>query len=736
MEPVTLSMLANTVFDIVPNLGNLIKAARNNDKMLAGCEEDLSSLKAITEQVKDALTIQSIKDMISQASADNIVAGLVANFRDCDQFLKQLEESIKTSKSSGTRIMRFAHATMKGEDRLRLKQQLVERKLAAHIGFEIITLLATCEIPNYVEESSSKIVESIKSLENMLKELRRNMRMLNNGSTSSVALSTPTALARVNPALPLEEAAREAIKHAMVVWKEQRNPRPGSDHTVETQVHRGRSTARVSRTRRSDGPDRPAIIAVCGMTGSGKSRFISTVAGTDIGTGHGLQSETSEGNEGSVTVDGRCVSLVDTPGFADTNVSDTDVLRMIAQWMERSYRGEAHLSDIIYLHQIYYNRVDGPSLRNIELFRKLCGEGGLSNVILATTMWDTGKTVEDIKTFEMREEQLIQDFWKRMIDKGSQVRRYYNSRESALDLIHDLMRRDTVTLDIQKELVDDGKALGDTAAGSYIDEEIQKMMKKHQEELEELLRMMETSTESARHEITQEYNKILEKMRASEEETRLLHEHRLHEISRKREEEARARADDSRAYEKKLKDVQKTHEANTRESNKQAASRVKSCEEELKRIQDKNFTTQMDLAKQYEQQKNNLQKNLEANSFREKDALARQLDENFRRQQHASNASANQRIDSLADQVQRLGLASASKDDRIQSLAHQLQVAKGSNNNNNINSGNSRSYHNHLNPMNGGSSSGGARSNGATGGGGGGYRNIPHEPSRSVLSGC
>ena len=47
-----------------------------------------------------------------------------------------------------------------------------------------------------------------------------------------------------------------------------------------------------------------------------------------------LESCTSEvqlANE--FTLDGRTVSLIDTPGFDDTTKSDTDILRMIAAYL-------------------------------------------------------------------------------------------------------------------------------------------------------------------------------------------------------------------------------------------------------------------------------------------------------------------------------------------------------------------------------------------------------------------
>ena len=46
--------------------------------------------------------------------------------------------------------------------------------------------------------------------------------------------------------------------------------------------------------------------------------------------GDGLRSCTSEVEFTETVIDGRTVTLIDTPGFDDTNVSDTDLLKMIA----------------------------------------------------------------------------------------------------------------------------------------------------------------------------------------------------------------------------------------------------------------------------------------------------------------------------------------------------------------------------------------------------------------------
>jgi len=67
------------------------------------------------------------------------------------------------------------------------------------------------------------------------------------------------------------------------------------------------------------------------------SQFINLVGGSNQDVSSGLQSCT---NTVQVVepfeLDGRPVVLIDTPGFDDTTQSDTDILRMIAAFLEAS----------------------------------------------------------------------------------------------------------------------------------------------------------------------------------------------------------------------------------------------------------------------------------------------------------------------------------------------------------------------------------------------------------------
>jgi hypothetical protein len=185
-------------------------------------------------------------------------------------------------------------------------------------------------------------------------------------------------------------------------------------------------------------------------------------------------------------MDGKNVVLVDTPGFSDTNLSDTEILRRIAAWMKDNYDEGLLLSGIIYLHRVTDIRMEGPSLKNLRMMKKLCGEGSLANVVLATTMWE--KVTEEEGT--RREEELKQVFWKEMIASGSTVRRIMTGRaDDARALVKSMLTNRPTSTRLQEELRD-GKALIQTEAGLEIRDEIarleQKLKEEHRLEMKEL----------------------------------------------------------------------------------------------------------------------------------------------------------------------------------------------------------------------------------------------------------
>ena len=176
------------------------------------------------------------------------------------------------------------------------------------------------------------------------------------------------------------------------------------------------------------------------------------------------------------------------------------------------YEKGSKLAGVIYIHRISDKRFTGITGRNFKMFRELCGDTTLKNVILVTNMW--GEVSRDIG--EAREDELTSDFFKPVLDKGAQMARHHNTAQSAHDIIRRIMKNRPVALQIQRELVDEHKDIVDTAAGGVINQELKEQIRKHQVELrmvqEEMMQAMKERDEEARQELEEESRKLQEEM--------------------------------------------------------------------------------------------------------------------------------------------------------------------------------------------------------------------------------
>jgi len=180
---------------------------------------------------------------------------------------------------------------------------------------------------------------------------------------------------------------------------------------------------------------------------------------------------------------GKKYSTVDTPGFNDTNRSDNDVLKELADWLLGSFRDGVKISGIIYLHRISDTKVGGAALRNLRMFRKLCGDDFMKNVILGTTFWDMVSEEQGAT----REEELLQTegFFKDMSDQGCDVVRISDDRESNLDLLSRFAAKQPTVMRIQQELFE-GKTLAETAAASAVSQELAELQRQKLEEISDV----------------------------------------------------------------------------------------------------------------------------------------------------------------------------------------------------------------------------------------------------------
>lgn len=132
------------------------------------------------------------------------------------------------------------------------------------------------------------------------------------------------------------------------------------------------------------------------------------------------------------------------------------------------------------MHRISDTRVGGISRRNLVMFRALCGDAGLRNVVLATNMWgEVDAAVGAAREAELSADSLL---FKPVLDKGARMARHANTRDSALAILRPLVESVPMLLQVQRELVDERRAVEQTAAGEELRTEEMREAHRKQEE--------------------------------------------------------------------------------------------------------------------------------------------------------------------------------------------------------------------------------------------------------------
>lgn len=192
----------------------------------------------------------------------------------------------------------------------------------------------------------------------------------------------------------------------------------------------------------------------------------------------------------SFELDGRRVTLIDTPGFDDDRRSDVQILEAIFRWMTKKGYLRHHLLDgLIFLHPVTLNRVGGAERKRTRLLEKILGPKAYKRVIIATTMWEDLKS-DDIATTRLGGRTNEGGVWGELCTKGATMMRHDNTQESAHNIIRNVIETSDkygkVRSLLEDELVrDKGRVVG-TSAGKELKDRIQEeldLLKEHREEL-------------------------------------------------------------------------------------------------------------------------------------------------------------------------------------------------------------------------------------------------------------
>lgn len=123
------------------------------------------------------------------------------------------------------------------------------------------------------------------------------------------------------------------------------------------------------------------------------------------------------------------------------------------------------------------------------MFRKLCGDSTLQNVVIVTNMWgEVDPQLGDTREAELKSEDI---FFKPVLDKGARMARHENTVPSAREIIRLILENHPLPLRIQEELIDEHKDISETGAGEELNRELNAQIRKHQQEMRVLREEME-----------------------------------------------------------------------------------------------------------------------------------------------------------------------------------------------------------------------------------------------------
>ena len=222
------------------------------------------------------------------------------------------------------------------------------------------------------------------------------------------------------------------------------------------------------------------------------------------------------------------------------------------------------------------------------MFRKLCGDSTLQNVVIITNMW--GEV--DPQVGGAREAELMREgiFFKPVLDKGAQIARHENTATSAQNIICRVLDNHPLPLRIQEELVNEHKDISETGAGEELNREINAQIKKHQGEMrvlkEEMQQAIRDKDEETKRELEIETQKMQREIARFENDAKRLEsdykseKDKLEARLTQMEAEARQEADRVAAqYQQQVDELRGSLQTNTAASEMERAQMLRQIDE-------------------------------------------------------------------------------------------------------------------------------------------------------------
>lgn len=188
---------------------------------------------------------------------------------------------------------------------------------------------------------------------------------------------------------------------------------------------------------------------------------------------------------------------------------------MVKLTAQHSHSAGIRFIGVIYMQRISDVKVSGSTRQCFKMFQELCGEETYPNILLVTGMWDTVTLeVGNSRDQELRTKDI---FFKPVLEKGARMMRHDNTRESALEIVRNLVDKPPVTLRIQQEL-GGGVDITQTSVYKQIHEAMSELVSQRQEKLDTLVEEMAEAERNGDEETREELEEEVQAARAELQE--------------------------------------------------------------------------------------------------------------------------------------------------------------------------------------------------------------------------